>query len=110
VLALSISSPSSMPDQSFSLSSCVFCTSVLPAGSVCVVEDTLGLWAAVVCVYIDQISLKWDLRGLGWLYAKLDATAFWVSDDFNVFNLFNSKSKEALCVLKSVWYRYFPPL
>ena len=63
MLALSISSPSSMPDQSFSLSSCIFCTSVLPAGSVCVVEDTLGLWAAVVCVYIDQISLKWDLRG-----------------------------------------------
>src|SRR5271170_1775743 len=76
VLALSVSSPSSMPDQSFPLSSCVFCTSVLLAGSVRVVEDTLGLWAAVVRVYSDQISLKWYLRGLGWLYAKLDATAF----------------------------------
>ena len=74
------------------------------------VEDTLGLWAAVVRVYSDQISLKWYPRGLGWLYAKLDATAFWVPDDFNVFNLFNPKSKEALSVVKSVWYRHFPPL
>jgi hypothetical protein len=91
-----------MPDQSFPLSSYVFCAGGLPGGSVCVVEDTLGLWTAVVRVYSDQISLNWYLRGLGWLYAKLDATAFWVPNDFNVFNLFNPKSKEALGVLKSV--------